>query len=246
MTKALYLKTFIQQMEKLEAGFAKGFSPILNSMWRAAAKEVAFGNIHSADVVVDRYTQREREFVYKRYLLTADVLGKMAQDFYTKSVQVKAPLSPEFWAEIERWGLDIAARRVSMMDITSKRLIADAVLRGLREGDSNAKIATTLRTIGITTSKVRANMIARTETHTAANMATKTMALNLGGNEKQWLNAGDKRVRVNHRNVSTDWISVDEKFNVGGESMEYPGDSGASAANVVNCRCTVLYRTRRV
>jgi hypothetical protein len=88
-------------------------------------------------------------------------------------------------------------------------------------------------------------MIARTETHTAANYSTRYMAVDLGGNEKQWMNAGDKRVRNSHRHVSTDWIPVAEKFNVGGEPMDYPGESGRSSANVVNCRCTALYRNAR-
>lgn len=249
MNKVTYLRSFEQQMQRLEAGFAKGFAPILNSMWRAAAKEVAFGNIHGADIVVDRYTQRQRDFLSRRYLLTADVFGKQAREFYgTKSkvgMETKAPLSPQFWAAMEQWAYDLAATKVSMIDITSKRLIADAVMRGIREGNSNAEIATTLRQIGQITSKTRANMIARTETHTAANYSTKYMATNLGGDEKQWMNAGDRRVRNAHRHVSTEWIPVDEKFDVGGERLDYPGDSAGSSANVTNCRCTALYRNGR-
>jgi len=34
---------------------------------------------------------------------------------------------------------------------------------------------------------------------------------------------------------------MDEPFIIGGESLDYPGDPSGSAANVINCRCSVGY-----
>jgi len=40
-------------------------------------------------------------------------------------------------------------------------------------------------------------------------------------------------------------VGYNEKFNVSGQEMEYPGDPNASAGNVVNCRCTVAVVPKR-
>lgn len=243
MTEAIILNTSIKNMQRLEGSYARQLTPIFNSMWRAAAAQVDHGNFRNADLVVDKYSQRLRELLQARYLRTAEVFGQLALQFYApKSLQLKAPLSPEFWGEIGKWAQNMAALRVTQLDMTSKRLIADTILRGIREGQGTAAISKDLRTTGIITSRVRANTIARTETHTAANYATRTMVSTLGANEKKWLDSHDKRVRSWHQNVmGGEWIKMADFFSVGGEEMEAPG-IGGSGKNTINCRCVAMYR----
>mgnify|MGYP001804312122 CR=1 FL=1 len=40
-------------------------------------------------------------------------------------------------------------------------------------------------------------------------------------------------------------VGKDEDFDVQGEKLAYPGDPKGSAANVINCRCTVAVVPRR-
>ena len=60
---------------------------------------------------------------------------------------------------------------------------------------------------------------------------------------KEWVTMGDDRVRAWHAAVDSDQVDAAEPFRVMGEELMYPGDTslGASAANVVNCRCSVHY-----
>jgi ADP-heptose:LPS heptosyltransferase len=63
---------------------------------------------------------------------------------------------------------------------------------------------------------------------------------------KEWETMGDNLVRTspfNHVAANGQRVMINEPFVVSGELLMYPGDSsiGASAGNVVNCRCVSLY-----
>ena len=60
---------------------------------------------------------------------------------------------------------------------------------------------------------------------------------------KTWRTAGDKLVRDLHKKVNGQRVKMSEPFVVNGESLMYPGDSsrGASAGNIINCRCGAEY-----
>jgi hypothetical protein len=98
-------------------------------------------------------------------------------------------------------------------------------------------------------SKRRASTIARTETHTAASFANHEMAkdLNIPQLQKQWVAVNDARTRGAHSAVSGTIIPMDEDFDVVVRGitykMGYPSDPRGGAANVVNCRCTLIYVT---
>lgn len=63
---------------------------------------------------------------------------------------------------------------------------------------------------------------------------------------KTWVSQGDSRVRTppdspfDHLRADSTEAAVNQPFSVSGESLMYPGDTslGASAGNVVNCRCS--------
>jgi uncharacterized protein with gpF-like domain len=53
----------------------------------------------------------------------------------------------------------------------------------------------------------------------------------------------DARTRDAHAFADGQVAAVDAPFVVDGEQMTHPGASGASAANVVNCRCAIAFLT---
>jgi hypothetical protein len=61
--------------------------------------------------------------------------------------------------------------------------------------------------------------------------------------DKKWFATLDQKTRAAHVSASGQTVSINEPFVVGGEMLKYPGDSslGASASNVINCRCDSLY-----
>lgn len=94
-------------------------------------------------------------------------------------------------------------------------------------------------------SKYQAERMARTETATAANQATKQSAIDFFGGvqnmDKIWNHGGTKDPRPAHIALDGVKIPADQKFNVGGELMNEACQFGASASNVINCGCSVTY-----
>jgi uncharacterized protein with gpF-like domain len=55
--------------------------------------------------------------------------------------------------------------------------------------------------------------------------------------KKQWLTAGDHRVRSTHAAAGGQVVPVNEQFSVGGWLCDYPRDPVLPASESVNCRC---------
>jgi hypothetical protein len=65
---------------------------------------------------------------------------------------------------------------------------------------------------------------------------------------KVWESVGDDRVRDAHLEADGQEVPISEPFIVDGESLMFPGDPslGASAGNIINCRCSVSYNTAEI
>ena len=96
--------------------------------------------------------------------------------------------------------------------------------------------------------RIRARLIARTESTTASNQAATFAAQQNGATKKIWISAKDNRTRRRPRNATDHLhadgqeVGINDYFIVSGELMMQPGDKKASAGNVCNCRCTVAFR----
>jgi hypothetical protein len=88
--------------------------------------------------------------------------------------------------------------------------------------------------------------IARTETTRIENSARSSVGeqgKKLGFDMwKRWVATDDSRTREAHAKADGQEVPQDEPFIVDGEKLLYPGDItfGASASNVINCRCTIV------
>lgn len=93
----------------------------------------------------------------------------------------------------------------------------------------------------------RAATIARTETHNAASYANHEIAktLDLPGLQKQWVSVSDDRTRSHHAQLNGTKVALDDDFIVPYQGVEYrmarPGDPRGGPANVINCRCALIY-----
>jgi len=87
---------------------------------------------------------------------------------------------------------------------------------------------------------MRATRIARTETIGAMNAGEMLAAMNSRGalRSKEWLTQEDAKVRASHAAQDRVRRDLGQAFPNG---LQYPGDQNGSAAEVINCRCTLLY-----
>jgi hypothetical protein len=87
-------------------------------------------------------------------------------------------------------------------------------------------------------SKNRALRIAQTEMNAAANYGAMEAATAAGMTRKFWIPARDDKVRPEHLEAgNAEPIGIQEKFNIGGYSMDRPSDPDGPAKHVINCRC---------
>jgi hypothetical protein len=143
---------------------------------------------------------------------------------------------------IGRW----VATKVTQINRTTENQIRRIIRGGIDEGLSVSKIGSNIRTMAAPMSALRANIIARTETHTAANFGAQ-QAAELTGLKmmREWVSAQDDRTRdtseADHVDADGQTVGMKEPFTVSGEKLMFPGDPSGSAANVINCRCAVVF-----
>lgn len=138
-----------------------------------------------------------------------------------------------------------------------KRIVKEWTAQSIRDGDSVQDLSFFLETEFEGLSKSNAVRIARTEVALASNNGAleAVKSLEIPGMVKEWVSASDSRVRdggenglgPDHSSVSDDngEIPIDEKFKVNPDVlMDGPGDTGAPADQVINCRCVLVFKNK--
>jgi len=160
--------------------------------------------------------------------------------------------------DILNWALEyilgeLIRERIVDVTETTRRKIVDGVQAGYAQGLGQlGTAAEILKRVPEMTTR-RAAVIARTETHGAANYGAQKQAKASGAPMKKiWLAGDDKRVRrvprdaFDHLNSNGQTVGLDEPFLIptkfgGTEALQYPGDPAGSAGNVINCRCSIAH-----
>lgn len=93
------------------------------------------------------------------------------------------------------------------------------------------------------TSEDRAELVAVNEAQAHGNINQFYEAKERGMVYKQWFTTLDERARETHLEADLQKVPIDEPFKVGNSLMMYPMDMslGASAEEIINCRCTMQY-----
>lgn len=151
------------------------------------------------------------------------------------------------------------ARAVTNILNTTREQIVVAVDRGLQEGLAIDVIAKQMRETAPGIARRRAQLIAITETHSAAQYASlETARASRRPLEKVWNSAHDHRTRDfgegdgivdtgNHRIMNGVAVGLDDPFMVPNrygafDPMQFPGDQNAPIYQVARCRCALTYR----
>lgn len=89
----------------------------------------------------------------------------------------------------------------------------------------------------------RAMFISECEANSMLNYRQYSKAVKSGKTKKKWIDVGDKRERKTHLEVGGTTLPIGEPFSVGDSLLQFPKDTslGASADEIVNCRCSIQY-----
>lgn len=130
--------------------------------------------------------------------------------------------------------------------LTTKENKIPSYVKEYAEKLSNDIVNTTIKNKGSEyyTSNKRAKFISANEANSIGNYAQQIEAIKSEKKYKTWKTMRDKYVRHTHQVIDEKKIGIFEPFQVGNSKMLYPRDSsqGASATEIVNCRCVVKYQ----
>lgn len=202
------------------------------------------GENDSVNVDVDDFIDRKKlDKIYSK--LYNEVGGneyKMQADDFEDPVNMQL-----FIRQINEFVTVDIANRITEVDNTTKKRIAHLIERGLRDGMGAKEVGKLIeKDTGF--NRNRSIAIARTEMTTGANYGKFYAAKNSRFPKlKKWLPTEDDRTRLSHLEMDfVPYIEMDDNFIVG-ENLEealYPGDTNLSAGQLVNCRCTLIFKNK--
>ena len=186
------------------------------------------------------------------YLSTYVNIGMRFAEWYAKNhetllIKVDTSIYRDNWERrFANTANQVAGERIVSVQGTAretlnkilKKYMADPEFMALNEREGQRILRSKFKQI----SKYQAQRIIRTEATNAANSGTLQSATDIFGKEqlqKKWISGIDERTRSAHAIANGQIVDFNKKFNVGGQMLNHAGDPAGSAANVVNCRCTV-------
>lgn len=238
-------------MLRLESGLRLRLSKARNRyIDEAAALFVTTGEAASTGTrPFNKFREEVQDILSDKYREVIPAFGRRVERRVQgqKSHRLYEVKQADLWANLSQlWIEQNLLRASSLITDTANSDIQRAVERGIEEGQGTQAIASTIRqSTGL--SAFRSSVIARTEVHNAANFASieTSRAIQQEAGfvmHKKWLAAVDERTRVDHREMNNKKsIPIDGQFRVGPDLMDRPGDTSASAGNVINCRCVLDY-----
>lgn len=222
-------KQRVEQLEEIYAAYADSIYPQIAAICaRSVEGSKISGEITLTDKAVKWLEQHKIKFAQEVTKTTHDAVIKCLKDTLTganglvSGAEDLVTVLPDFFGQpgIKR---------------------AKENLTGIKDVDLFNKVAQEIENQE-SFEHYRARRIARTETISSTNSATVEgwrQSNVIGG--KQWACAFTENSRKAHKKANGQIVGLDEPFIVDGEKLMHPGDSsmGASAGNVINCRCTM-------
>lgn len=233
-------------MDRFEAALRPKIVADKNEFIRAAAKRYAEHGTPNFFDLVHKHQEQLFGTLKAHYIRIIPVFGALALSTI-HSKRMKASAEDDLFIDLANdWIHTEGLKRSKLIADTSEADVLGAISDGMEEGLGTAAIASEISDL-TDLSDWRSELIARTETHAAANYASvesiRKAQDKLGVTMlKAWSPTIDDRTREDHAAMEgSEPIAMDEMFLVGGEEMDRPGDPGASPAQTCNCRCVLVY-----
>jgi len=246
ITHAQLHRAFLATMDKFEGSLKKQIIADKATFIEAASKRYAeHGTVNFFDLV-HKHQEQVFETLKAHYRKIIPAFGSLSLT-QVKSRRFKDDEEDSLFNDLaDRWIHTEGLKRSKLIADTTEADVLAVISDGMDNGDGTAEIASGISDV-TELSSWRSELIARTETHAAANYAGIESVRNAQEKLgvvmlKQWLPTLDDRTRPAHADMDgSDPIAMDEMFIVDGEEMDRPGDPGGSAENVINCRCALAY-----
>jgi HK97 family phage portal protein len=160
---------------------------------------------------------------------------------WLRELNPKAPQHRTMKAAVDYVGQKLNKGRLEGINQTTRDALQATLREGYIAGESIDDLKRRVEDVYEGCEGYRAQMIARTEIISAANAGSIDGMKESGVvDDKEWLAALDERTRDSHAAANGQVVALEDKFEVGGEQLEYPGDPDGSAEETIACRCAVI------
>lgn len=249
-SRRLQLRIWLLALDRFELKLRGKIAQQRNRYIRVAASQYEKHGSIAGWLIAD-HKQKINDILTEHYSAVIPHFGAMVlKQVKSKRVsleQKRMTLHTSFMLE---WLKTEALRKAAMISETDRTDIQNAIESGVIDGVGAAEIAARIRDVSGFT-PFRSATVARTETHNAATFGSIETARQAEQDVgivllKEWLPTMDNRTRDAHRAMAgKDPIPLNEKFEVDGEMMDRPSDQSASAENVINCRCGMIFEEKQ-
>jgi len=175
----------------------------------------------------------------------AVIAGALSAFFMTRSNEQSAIITETNQKNIDdsiQFGIQTSQETEGGLSRQEQAMVAGAALSRKLKGREGGIAVTETQTAAETSKGTEAEVLAGRQPSIAAGSPVAS------GVDKEWVTVGDEKVRAAHVNADSQTVDVSKPFQVGGELLRWPGDTslGASAGNIVNCRCASVYDTAAI
>lgn len=237
---------------RLSQGFARGIADRLKREFDAVGKAAATAfrehGHHAVDAATKEHPANVRRILVSAYVAIGIAFARRTIGFVKKDkglahVLEKKDTEDEVTFRVTSFAQRTAGTKVVDITRTTQRRINDAITRGVADGDTPGQIADSIyESTGGSIGEFRAEAIARTESHSAAENASlesiKAMGLSL---TKEWIATSDDRTRDDHSEANGQEAPLEGFFTVGDDELAFPGDPDGSPEEIINCRCAMVF-----
>ena len=236
----------------LEKRFYKRLNTLFRKFARVQLHLYKEYGIYQNDVAIQSLNEDFMPLMMSHYRRTFQVMYKSNEETYYNQQKNDAFVfgrNTDFESVVEQY---FNSRQLILAGISTR--MANRISRLIEQGRADnltlPEIAKLVSSKFSSISRSRAALISRTETHNAASFANhsyhQTVEADTGVKMlKKWVATSDGRTRPAHAAANGQIVDMNEDFTVGGVPMGYAGDPKGGVANVINCRCVIIYADER-
>ena len=250
LQRTLSWKTLDRLRGPFDKLWGREFEVLLDRAGKAAAGAYSPGNFGTVEAAINEVFDVMSQMYDRMYRqvggVFADRAGKAARRLLDQDQRANVF---EETADARRWVREQTGSRIRNVSAATVKAAKKFVDRSFTEGLTTDQIAGGLRKqSGF--SRHRAFRIARTEVVAASNAGNHFATAAVLSNErfsKVWLSSRDIRVRDSHSAADGQTVDLDDSFKLAGGRLRFPGDStlGASAGEIIHCRCTTTHKPKK-
>ncbi len=254
-------KKKLQEWQRVNGKFSKKYQPkvykAINSVQGSLIDDIKANGVQSAMNALAVVLMNDKLFP----VLSA--MNKEVGLYHAKSTyrEVRAEISQKFLGRSEIWLQEITnylqrhllEKAIIRVTETTRQALMKVLEEGLADGLGEYEIIKLIESRNI--ALIQSQRIVRTEVNIAANTGVKVSAESFNlVMQKEWISHQDMRTRgrlpedrKDHYHMDGQVVNMDAKFidPRSKEEVEHPSDPKASAAMVINCRCTFAPTPKR-